>query len=88
LLQLATDGELKLQIEQHHFDLLIAQLIVLGNRLSSSIIIAAIIIGSSLIALKTQPLFFNRFPIAEIGFLAAFLMGIWLLISMIRSGRI
>lgn len=88
LLQMAGDGELKLRIEQHHFDLFISRLVILGNRLSSSIIIAAIIIGSSLISFKTSASLFGHFPIAEIGFLTALVMGIWLLISMIRSGRI
>lgn len=88
LLQMAGDGELRLRIEQHHFDLFISRLVILGNRLSSSIIIAAIIIGSSLISFKTSASLFGHFPIAEIGFLTALVMGIWLLISMIRSGRI
>jgi ubiquinone biosynthesis protein len=88
LLQQATDGELKLKIEQHHFDLLISKLMIVGNRLSSSIIIAGTIIGSSLIALKASSSLFGRFPIADIGFLTALVMGMWLLISMIRSGRI
>lgn len=88
LLQMASDGELKFKIEQHHFDLFISQLMILGNRLSSSIIIAAIIIGSSLISFKTAASLFGRLPIAEIGFFIALVMGIWLLISIIRSGRI
>ncbi len=88
LLQMAGDGELRLRIEQHHFDLFISRLVILGNRLSSSIIIAAIIIGSSLISFKTSASLFSHFPIAEIGFLTALVMGIWLLISMILSGRI
>jgi hypothetical protein len=42
----------------------------------------------SLIALKTAKSLFGRFPIAEIGFIIAVLMGIWLLISIIKSGRV
>ena len=88
LLQMASDGDLKLKIEQHHFDLLISKLIILGNRLSSSIIIAAIIVGSSLMSFKASTSLLARFPIAEIGFFTALIMGIWLVISIIRSGRI
>jgi ubiquinone biosynthesis protein len=88
LFQLVTDGELKVNIEHHHFELFISRLTILGNRLSFSLIIAATIIGSSLIALKTPESLFGRFPIAEIGFVAAVIMGVWLLISIIKSGRV
>ena len=88
LLQMAADGELKVILEHRNFEQLIVRLTVLGNRLSFSLIIAATIIGSSLIASKAPESFFSRFPIAEVGFITAVLMGIWLLISIIRSGRI
>ncbi len=59
------------------------------NRLAFSIIVAAIIMGSSLLTLSNVggkvfdvPLF------GAIGFLIAFIMGVWLLISIIRSGRL
>jgi ubiquinone biosynthesis protein len=88
LLQMATDGEFKIVLEHQNFDYFIARLTVLGNRLSFSLIIAAIIIGSSLVTLKNPASIFGRFPIAEAGFIIAVLMGLWLLISIIRSGRI
>lgn len=88
LLRMAVDGELKIILEHQNFESLISRLTVLGNRLSFSMIIAATIIGSSLIALKTPESIFGRFPIAEAGFVAAVLMGVWLLIAIIKSGRI
>ena len=82
-------GELKIKLEHQNLGLFITRLNLMGNRLSFSLIVAAIIIGSSLIALKKTPQsFFGKFPVAEAGFLVAVLMGIWLLISIIRSGRI
>lgn len=81
-------GELKLILEHQYFDSFITRLNLLGNRLSFSLIIAAIIIGSSLIAQQTQLALFGSFPIAEAGFVVAVLMGVWLLISIIRSGKI
>lgn len=84
----AEKGELKLILEHQYFDSFITRLNLLGNRLSFSLIIAAIIIGSSLIAQQTQLALFGSFPIAEAGFVVAVLMGVWLLISIIRSGKI
>lgn len=82
------DGELKLNLEHKNFDNFITKMNLIGNRLSFSLIIAAIIVGSSLIAQQTNLALFGSFPIAEAGFIAAVLMGIWLLISIIRSGKI
>jgi ubiquinone biosynthesis protein len=61
----------------------------ISNRISFSIIIAALIIGSALIVIsKTPPLFYGISLIGIIGFLAAALMGIWLLVAIIRKGRL
>lgn len=87
-LRSAEKGELKLILEHQYFDSFITKLNLIGNRLSFSLIIAAIIIGSSLIAQQTQLALFGSFPIAEAGFVVAVLMGVWLLISIIRSGKI
>lgn len=84
----AESGETKLILEHQNFDSFIARMSLIGNRLSFSLIIAAIIVGSSLIAQQTKLALFGSFPIAEAGFIAAVLMGIWLIISIIRSGKI
>jgi ubiquinone biosynthesis protein len=56
----------------------------ISNRISFSIIIAALIIGSALIVIsKTPPLFYGI-----IGFLAAAIMGIWLLVAILKKGRL
>ena len=45
--------------------------------------------GSALIVIsKTPPLFYGISLIGIIGFLAAALMGIWLLVAILRSGRL
>ncbi len=60
-----------------------------SNRLSFSIIIAALLIGSALIVIsKTPPFFFGISLIGIIGFLAAAIMGIWLLVAILRKGRL
>jgi ubiquinone biosynthesis protein len=61
----------------------------ISNRISFSIIIAALIIGSALIVIsKTPPLFFGISLIGIIGFLAAAFMGLWLLVAIIKKGKL
>ena len=61
----------------------------ISNRNTFSIIIAALIIGSALIVIsKTPPLFFGISLIGIIGFLAAAVMGIWLLVAIIKKGKL
>ncbi len=88
LLHTMEAGELSFRIELKNFVQFVNRLNIVSNRLSFSIIIAAIIIGSSLIAQQSGSFLFRRYPVAEIGFVIAVLLGMWLLISIIRSGRI
>jgi len=61
----------------------------ISNRISFSIIIAALIIGSALIVIsKTPPLFYGISLIGIIGFLAAAVMGVWLLVAILKKGRL
>jgi ubiquinone biosynthesis protein len=61
----------------------------ISNRISFSIIIAALVIGSALIVIsKTPPLFYGISLIGIIGFLAAAIMGIWLLVAILKKGRL
>jgi ubiquinone biosynthesis protein len=61
----------------------------ISNRISFSIIIAALLIGSALIVIaNTPPLFYGISIIGLIGFVAAAFMGIWLLVAILRAGRL
>ena len=61
----------------------------ISNRLSFSIIIAALIIGSALIVISDiPPLFYGISVVGIVGFLAAAIMGIWLLVAILRKGRL
>ena len=61
----------------------------ISNRISFSIIIAALIVGSALIVIsKTPPFIFGISLIGIIGFLAAAIMGIWLLVAILKKGRL
>jgi ubiquinone biosynthesis protein len=59
----------------------------ISNRLSFSIIIAALIIGSALIVIsETPPLFYGISLIGIILFLGAAILGVWLLVAIIKKG--
>jgi ubiquinone biosynthesis protein len=61
----------------------------ISNRIAFSIIIAALIIGSALIVISNiPPLFYGISLIGIIGFLAAAIMGVWLLVAILKKGRL
>jgi ubiquinone biosynthesis protein len=58
------------------------------NRLAFAIVLAALIIGSSLIVLSGVPPKWRDIPvIGVVGFIVAGLMGFWLLISILSGGK-
>jgi ubiquinone biosynthesis protein len=61
----------------------------INNRISFSIIIAALIIGSAIIVnSRIPPLLYGVSLIGIIVFLPAAIMGIWLLVAIIKKGRL
>jgi len=60
-----------------------------SNRISFAIVIAALLIGSAIIINSAIPPFFYGISlIGIIGFVTAAVMGIWLLIAILRKGRL
>ncbi|WP_174520465.1 ABC1 kinase family protein [Desulfolucanica intricata] len=86
VLERAVRGELRIKAENPDLERIMSLLNILINRLVFSIVVAALIIGSSLLTRKEYSLF-RSIPVAELGFLAAGTIGFWLLISIIRSRR-
>ena len=87
--RLARQKKLLLRIENQGLERMLATHDQISNRVSFSIIIAALIIGSALIVIsEIPPLFYGISLIGIIGFLAAALMGIWLLVAILRKGRL
>ncbi len=81
-------GRLKIEIEHSGLDLLRSALDQVSNRIAFAIVLASLIIGSSLIVLSGIPPKWNGIPIIGLfGFLFAGIMGFWLLLSIIRHGR-
>ncbi|GAW91816.1 ABC1 kinase family protein [Calderihabitans maritimus] len=87
LLDLLEEGNLTVNLEHQGLRAFMNHLNTVSNRICLSIVIGSVIIGSSLLAQKTASSFLARVPVAEIGFLVAVLMGFWLIISIVRSGR-
>ena len=82
-------GRAKLQLEHKNLNTPINELNKGINRLVFALIISSIIIGSSTILNSNiGPKIYNITIIGITGFLAAGFMGIWLLISIIKSGKI
>ncbi|MGQ9838156.1 MAG: ABC1 kinase family protein [Cyanobacteriota bacterium] len=57
-----------------------------ANRLSYSIIVGSLIIGAAVISAQTQR--FQVFGLSELLFAVASVLGLWLIISILRSGRL
>jgi len=89
VMRLVRQQKLTVQIEQKGLETKLATYDQISNRISFSIIIAALIIGSALIVISEMPpLFYGISLIGIIGFLAAAIMGIWLLVAILRKGRL
>lgn len=91
LLEQLERGEATVGIEIKWLDRIMLKLDVLANRLAFSVIIAALIIGSSLIiwaggdtATWTVPIVGWAIPVARIIFVTAGVLGVWLLLSIVR----
>jgi ubiquinone biosynthesis protein len=60
-----------------------------SNRLSFSLLISALIIGSSLIMQVDKGPLVMEFPVLGIlGYIIAAVLGLWLAIAILRSGRL
>lgn len=79
-------GKLKLDIELPSMDRFILELDKSSNRISFSLIIASLIVGSSIIVQNTGV--FGYRTLGILGFAVAGILGLWLVISILRSGRL
>lgn len=81
-------GRMRLEFEHRGLQALGAALDRVSNRIAFAIVLAALIVGSSLIVLSDIPPHWHDIPvIGLLGFLVAGIMGFWLLLSIIRHGR-
>jgi ubiquinone biosynthesis protein len=89
ILRLIRQGKTRIAIDIQGLDKLIAHQDQTSNRISFSIIIAALILGSAIVInSEVPPMLFGVSVIGIAGFLAAGIMGIWLLVAIIQKGRL
>ncbi|MBN1412008.1 MAG: hypothetical protein JW969_14265 [Spirochaetales bacterium] len=82
-------GDLKVKLDADRLDYIVSEMDKANNRLSSSVIIAAIVIGSSfIINIDKGPQLFGLPLFGLAGFLIAGLLGLWLVIAILRSGKL
>jgi len=89
LLRKIKRGQFAIELQDRGLQNLMLELDRASNRIAFSLIIAALIVGSSLILnFQTGPQLFG-FPLfGMIGFVFAGILGVWLVIAILRSGRL
>jgi ubiquinone biosynthesis protein len=90
LLNELKDGEIEIRFRHAGLDELISKVDILANRLVLAFLIAALIIGSSMLGifLKHGSEFLGVSIFGLIGFVFAAILGLLLLVGIIRSGRL
>ena len=89
ILRRVKGGKVSFQLEHRGLDNLIKELDRSSNRLSFSLIIAALIVASSmLIRWEIGPSLLGYSVFGLFGYLFAGLLGVWLAIGILRSGRL
>ncbi len=82
-------GEMGFVFEHKGLDKLILEMERSSNRVSFSLIIAAIIVGSSLVMrLETKLVLFEYPMFGILGYIFAGILGVWLTIAILRSGKL
>jgi ubiquinone biosynthesis protein len=89
LLAQIKEGRVRLQVNHQGMEFLMNTLERVGNRLAFALVLAALIIGSSVVVhSRVPPLWHNDVSvIGVVGYLLAGVMGFWLLIAMLRHGK-
>jgi ubiquinone biosynthesis protein len=89
-LEQVRDGQIEVGFVHKGLDELMAKLDVLFNRLVIALVVVGGLIGSSMIGVfaKNGPHLLGVHVISALGFLLSTVLGVWLLWSVVRSGRI
>lgn len=88
ILRLARTGKVKIAFEHRGLEPVLSTLDRIVNRLSFSLVLSSLVIGSSLIVLSDLPPRWHDIPIIGLaGFLVSVIMGGWLLWTIIKHGK-
>jgi ubiquinone biosynthesis protein len=89
VLKLARQGKLKIEFEHAGLEPMLRNQDRASNRLSFAIVLASLIIGSSLIIHADIPPKWYDIPLIGLaGYVVAGIMGFWLLVSILRRGKL
>jgi len=89
LLKKARSGKLRLSLDFEDLDPRVRELDRSVNRLSFAVVIAGLLVGSSLVMVQRAGPFLFGLPILGLaGFAAAGVLGVWLIIGILKSGRL
>ncbi len=88
LLAKAESGRLKVRLEYDHIEEPMSRLDVIANRIAYAMIVSAIVIASAQLAGVDVTMLGQEVPLGLIGFVMAAVMGLWLIVAIIRSGRL
>ena len=81
-------GQLRMEFRHQGLDPVTKTMDQVSNRIAFAIVLAALVVGSALVVVADIPPRWGGIPvIGLVGFLAAGVMGFWLLVSILRHGR-
>ncbi len=88
ILKQIAGGKAKVQLEHRGFEKMMSTFDKISNRLSFAILVASLVIGSSVIVLSGVPPEWNDIPIIGLaGFIVAAIMALLLIITILRHGK-
>ena len=88
ILKQAREGKIKIEFEHKGLEKMFSTHDRISNRVAFAIVLASQIVASSLIVLADIPPKWHEIPIIGLtGFVVAAIMGFWLLISILRHGK-
>ncbi|MNY11603.1 putative protein kinase UbiB [compost metagenome] len=89
LLAAANSGQLRIEYEFRNLQRLERTMTVIGNKVSFSLLTAAFIVGAALLSsVQGGPRIWGLHALSFIMFVSGGLLGLWLLVSILRSGQI
>jgi len=85
----ARDDRLQIQFVHRNLEHFVQEMDRASNRLSFAVVIAALIVGSSFVLQRAAgPQLFGLPAVGLVGFTAAAILGLWLAVGILRSGRL
>lgn len=86
VLDQAAEGHLQVQFRLAQLERMTGAFATALNRLAVAVVLAGLLIGTSLVISNHPQSILQRLPLGELGFAAGVLAGVWLLISILRTG--